>query len=447
MEYSINKFLELKLENNNTVIYVDKKPFILCKGIFIEVPVESESLDTETYSIDELSEKSKQHFLHNIPPETIFWAHCSNMQVWAEHGYDTSLLHSNIAFPLLLRLKKVGDLKAKQIFKEEIGKRFASGSLPTIQYLEEEYYLSLLNEDELSIIFKELIKKLLNDKNTEQILKVLDYLVEINFPKARETLKNVLRDGVRNNDHTYSKIISTEYYTQYFHNSEIYECLISGDVLAKLNHLTFGNLKLHAEFNTGFESGFNIEGNQVTGVVLLDLDTFPEKLLELKFLKNLEISSSNLMILPNTIGNLTSLKVLNLDVNKLSTLPNSIRNLKNLEVLSIMSNDIINLPKGIGNLKSLKILNLGSNELTELPHSIENLNKLQELYLDGNQFSKFPEVITRLKSLKKLHMEHNNLDILPESIGNLKSLNELELSGNRFEVLPNSIGKLNLLEL
>lgn len=66
MEYRINKFIELKLENGKTVIYIDNEPFILCKGIFIEIPVENEHLDVETYSIDELSEKSKQHFTVSI---------------------------------------------------------------------------------------------------------------------------------------------------------------------------------------------------------------------------------------------------------------------------------------------------------------------------------------------------------------------------------------------
>ncbi len=38
---------ELKLENDKT--------FILCKGVFIDTPVEKENFDIETYSIDELS--------------------------------------------------------------------------------------------------------------------------------------------------------------------------------------------------------------------------------------------------------------------------------------------------------------------------------------------------------------------------------------------------------
>jgi len=269
MEYRINKFIELKLESDKTVIYIASKPFIMCKGVFIEIPAEKVYLDIEAYHIDELSEKSEQHFKYNIPSETIFWTHCSNMQAWAEHGYDTSLLHSNLAFPLLRRLIEAGDIKAKQIFKEEIGKKFSSGYLPTIQYLEEEMYLTdLLNENELNIIFKELKKKLLNDNDVEQMLKVLNYLVQIDFPQAIEAIKHLIKKGVRNNDNTYSRIISNEYYSQYFNNSEIYECLIDGHVLAELNHFVDGDLELRAELNTVLRSGFSIKGNQITGIIL-----------------------------------------------------------------------------------------------------------------------------------------------------------------------------------
>ncbi|GAG56050.1 unnamed protein product, partial [marine sediment metagenome] len=51
------------------------------------------------------------HYL--ITPEQEFWAHCSNLQTWAEHHYDTRLLHSNISFPLLRRLTEAGDPVAK----------------------------------------------------------------------------------------------------------------------------------------------------------------------------------------------------------------------------------------------------------------------------------------------------------------------------------------------
>ncbi|GAH27524.1 unnamed protein product, partial [marine sediment metagenome] len=67
------------------------------------------------------------HYL--ITPEQEFWAHCSNLQTWAEHHYDTRLLHSNISFPLLRRLTEAGDPVAKQFFKDEIAERIKLGVL------------------------------------------------------------------------------------------------------------------------------------------------------------------------------------------------------------------------------------------------------------------------------------------------------------------------------
>ena len=78
---------------------------------------------------------------YEIDPETEFWGHCSNLQSWYKHDYDTRLLHSNLSFPLLKRLTKVGDPLANKVFKEEIAKRLASGYGTVIDYLTEEGYL------------------------------------------------------------------------------------------------------------------------------------------------------------------------------------------------------------------------------------------------------------------------------------------------------------------
>jgi len=66
-----------------------------------------------------------------------------------ENNYDTRLLHSNLAFPLLKKLSMSGDSHAEQIFKEEIIKRIKIGSYSTQKYLVIERYLSYLTEDEL----------------------------------------------------------------------------------------------------------------------------------------------------------------------------------------------------------------------------------------------------------------------------------------------------------
>lgn len=166
-EFKANKRILLRLEGKNTVIYVDNKRINICKRLFIVIPEKSTKKYDEIDSIDEASELYNQYLIDNkiykeengklyassysydIPPETEFWGHCSNIQAWVEYDYDTRILHSNLAFPLLKELTKAGDTKAKRVFKEEIAKRISSGYYPTIKYLISEGYLFYLTIEEL----------------------------------------------------------------------------------------------------------------------------------------------------------------------------------------------------------------------------------------------------------------------------------------------------------
>ncbi len=74
-------------------------------------------------SVDEATQNS-DHSLDNkkdvIPPETEFWAHCSNLQVWAENNYDTRLLHMSIAFSLLKELAEAGIRWPKEYLRKKL---------------------------------------------------------------------------------------------------------------------------------------------------------------------------------------------------------------------------------------------------------------------------------------------------------------------------------------
>lgn len=91
-----------------------------------------------------------------ISPDTEFWAHASNLQAWYENDYNTQILHSNLAFPLLKKLSNAGDLKAKQVFKQEIMKRFRAGNLNVMTFLVKEGYLDQLSIEESDGLYQEL---------------------------------------------------------------------------------------------------------------------------------------------------------------------------------------------------------------------------------------------------------------------------------------------------
>ncbi len=173
-EFKVNKFITLKLEEEiideeedlkdiKTNIYINGKEFRQCSFLLINIPVneqipldEIESIDEAEERLDTSLEADDELFTYNIPPETAFWGHCSNIQVWVENNYDTRLLHRNLAFPMLKELTELGDNIAKRVFKEEIAERFASCYIPVVHFLLFGGYLNYLSEEELETLFNEI---------------------------------------------------------------------------------------------------------------------------------------------------------------------------------------------------------------------------------------------------------------------------------------------------
>ena len=156
--FKINDYLTIKLESNSSVIYVKGKRFHQCKRLVLSVPLENMNSIEDLKSIDEIAdtlEISPPVQETRLSPEEEFLGHCSNLQTWAEHEYDTRLLHSNLSFPLLRQLSNVGDPQAKKVFKEEIAKRLESGYFNTITYLIEQNYLQFLSSEELSYFLED----------------------------------------------------------------------------------------------------------------------------------------------------------------------------------------------------------------------------------------------------------------------------------------------------
>ncbi|KKK78189.1 hypothetical protein LCGC14_2846060, partial [marine sediment metagenome] len=168
-EFKVNEYIILKLEDNATNIYVDGELFQQCKTLLLSISAEDFSYFDEIDSIDEVAEKLDKSLEDNvtnefeISAEVEFWGHCSNLQVWVESNYDTRLIHSNLAFPLLRKLTGIGDIMAKRVFTEEIAKRFQNGSPQVITYLVKENYLDLLNKEDRTELLKEKYVSLLNE--------------------------------------------------------------------------------------------------------------------------------------------------------------------------------------------------------------------------------------------------------------------------------------------
>jgi len=182
IEYEINEFLALKLEEGKTHIYVNGKRFRQCTRLAITIPKQSIPIYNSIDSIDEAADLYQKHLyqnkivegpnarvlrdeVHDITPEQEFWGHCSNLQAWYEHNYDTRLLHSSLAFPLLKALVDSGDPDAKRVFRIEIADRFESGYPNTITSIFKARLLDYFSPEE---------KKELIQQNFPVILKYIE---------------------------------------------------------------------------------------------------------------------------------------------------------------------------------------------------------------------------------------------------------------------------------
>ena len=183
-EFVVNEFLTVKLVGEDTIIYVNGESFMLCKRLLINVPTDKIRDTDELDSIDEAAERlgwdgdsqiniNINGIEYNLSPETEFWGHCSNLQAWYEHNYDTRLLHSNLAFRLLKKLAEIGDPQAKKVFKEEIVERLNSGYDPVIYYLIKTRYTDFLSREDL--LFSVL------DSNEAEVIIELEKLLETQF--------------------------------------------------------------------------------------------------------------------------------------------------------------------------------------------------------------------------------------------------------------------------
>lgn len=182
LEKVINEYITLKLVNGRSLIYVNGRRFIQCIRLILNIQKNDVQLYDEVDSIDEAANLYSKHVFqnrivrgpmaipvpdqrHEITPEQEFWGHCSNIQAWVEHDYDTRILMRNISFPLLRELAKAGDPVASKVFKEEIALRLESGYPSVVQYLLNQGYIRYFTPSEFKTIIEstELIKGLSSD--------------------------------------------------------------------------------------------------------------------------------------------------------------------------------------------------------------------------------------------------------------------------------------------
>ena len=191
--------------------------FRQCKFVIFNIPRFELSLLDSVESIDELlSLEIKNQDFHignlKISPEEKFWVHCSSFQVWAENNYDTTLLDSYLAFPILKKLNEAGDINAKKVFKKEIAKKLKTKVPQVLRFMLRENYTSFLEQEEL-------LFNVLEDTEATAITEISrntkkSYNLIFDFDDLREIFFNIYRNQ--------DEIKNSKYYFSAF-NGNVYE--------------------------------------------------------------------------------------------------------------------------------------------------------------------------------------------------------------------------------
>ncbi len=668
-KFIVNERIILKLEYGATHIYVNNERFLQCNRLVLNIPVEEFRDYEQINSIDEVADVIKKKTIwknqiiqgsdaipdlnqrHDITPIQEFWGHCSNLQMWFEHDYDTRLLHTNLSFPLLKKLTEVGDPKAKNVFKNEIRDRILEGGSNVFMFLKQEGYVQYLAKKDITLIFEEKFFKIFEQQDYTQIRDMiknpyifnitnnisdysgiflkefnifqilhdvwvffsgktigqikafgeigepnqdtkreisklksdfdklekkiysfvrrlisiykanpkfenskefsnglysylekklgnsefenLDYyflrdLETLNFQGIREILKTKIKNDLINLNSASLFSILRNHYLTYLNINEINHTLKN----CKLNNVKIPYLRdslkilrvLFSEFEYLMKKGDKLtfviqESKQSIKIVKKDFNPYSLAFLyknqylsfnsradflkillseeeadviialEKSFLRNTRIDNyfmlvegfedsnpglSHKMVIENNkivgitissgdisifseLQKFSHLKQMHLNNVKIPELPSSITTFKKLEYIILQNAGLNKFPLSFGDLKNLKSIHIHSNEPLSFPDTIKKLPFLEEIVLTfiKDDFFKsmenhFPEIFTQIKSLKKLIITDSNLSNISKFIGNLKSLEELDLCSNQLSSLPpiltglTSLKKLNL---
>jgi internalin A len=133
--------------------------------------------------------------------------------------------------------------------------------------------------------------------------------------------------------------------------------------------------------------------------------------------------------------NKETVKVLNLNGRLDFLLSDELAELNNLEELNVSGTNLEVLPKSITKCKKLKKINLSYNPSINI-NQVCNILKSMDitwLSLEGCQLSFIPFQVAEIESLNYLNVSNNLIDELPDNFGKLVNLVELDLAMNQID--------------
>lgn len=495
-EYKINKYLSLRLEGEDTVIYVSGKRFNQCKALFLSIPRYDIEYFDEIESIDEVVQASKLvagPFVKGdylISPEVEFFGHCSNLQAWTENGYNTRLLHSNLSFPLLKKLMEAGDSDAKAMFKDEIAERFYSGNVNVMLYLLHDGYLAHFTKDEHNVLMDSIKFDQLKYFKITHLLLLLTELIKLNLGMsitARKMLKDKIFEIFRNSSYKVMNLIIKANVLKYLDQKEINLLLeqINVDILATTpiyaiqDFLLFAIKKGDLRVKTKFKQRFiqELKTGDCSGAIVLlqifdtmdqeELTHFLERIIpsvdftvarfvnKKRFIEIYDASFFLKQLFAITIQNTQPTDELREHLKLIFHTYNTGNVLINETIYDVMAFQVnfshqkirkIKDIHGLQYLTDVKAFSAHSNQITDIA-GLEHLTNVTELVLSHNKISDL-SVLQHLPKLKYLDLGFNKIaDISP--MVNLTELEHLDLSNNELSSIDGleNLTKLRFLNI
>jgi hypothetical protein len=208
MRRDINEFLTLELRGGRVVILVDGEPFRTCKFLVMNISKDAVWDYDEADSIDEAVEiyegrgrkRLESRKATGISPKEEFWGHYSNLQAWAERGYDLRLLHSSLGIPLARRLVEAGEGRALPALRREVMRLLRRGRVSTLLMHIEKGTFDLLEPVERETALRDLAGRIPEFVGVERArsIKLLLSLLEERYPALVPTALDGLARGLEN---------------------------------------------------------------------------------------------------------------------------------------------------------------------------------------------------------------------------------------------------------
>lgn len=214
--FVVSDLIDVVYDQSARKVFVDVAGKHVQQCMFLVATI---SRSSPVNSIDELAQDPRARSMEGhsmLPPEEELLGHASNIQAWYENDYDTRLLHSNIAFPLLKTLAKHGDAKATRVLEAEVDERAINGTTMTRtvildtapQYLTKKGWAAYANEKNIDLRIRAVKDPNIDSESLELFVKDPNLTIRISLASNKKATDEMLEELIKGDAQIIRKEIS-----------------------------------------------------------------------------------------------------------------------------------------------------------------------------------------------------------------------------------------------